>query len=331
MTARGKGSKRLWWMVLASPCAALAVAWMLGRVLRDQWNVSQVLFWIPAPVALLCAVAAIAAMRCARGGRTVRAAAWVCAAAAAWSLGHAAYYDVGWCAGSAAGAPTTSPQMAQAIVVHWNPRAPGDRAVECGTALGSVHADILVLSNPGSMLRGSNASEWVPAGWYARDQQHVAVVSRWPIRELRVLVHPEGVPSEALWAAWAEVEDGTGGSIRMLIVDLPSNPRSARGDVVGAVKRGLAAHARLSAPNLVMGDFNSVEGSVLFDVWPDMRAPPPWRSCGWLGTFPRVCPLWRIDWMLSAPRDAIERYETLDLGRGLHRAQRAVVRCAPTS
>lgn len=317
---------RPWWLLGAAPCLMFAFAWVIGRIARDEWMWSQLLFWLPAVgAALFSALGAAMAWRA--GGRVGRLLAWLGLVCGVLSIGQVLHSNVGWAFGATARTPASAiaSATARATIAHWNPRAPGERALECAAALAETQSDILIISNPGAMLRGGNAAAWVPPGWHVRHTAHIAIASRWPIQELTMIADAEGPPSVAVWVAWARLQLEGGRSIGVLVVDLPSSPQFPRGLVAQRVADALARHPDLPAPDLLVGDFNSVEGSVLFDLWSGLQPASPSVSCGWLGTFPRVCPVWRIDWMRAAPSVEFTRYETLDLGMGLHRAQRGEV------
>jgi hypothetical protein len=128
-----------------------------------------------------------------------------------------------------------------------------------------------------------------------------------------------------MWAAHAELDGGPLGPLSVLVVDFPSNPTLPRGSAMAEATGWFAELPGAAHPDLLVGDFNSIEGSRLFQPWPENAPAEPWRSAGWLGTFPRSAPVFRIDWMRAGPELRWRRYETLDLGTGLHRAQRGVL------
>ena len=111
--------------------------------------------------------------------------------------------------------------------------------------------------------------------------------------------------------------------LRILAVDLPSDPRLPRARVADALAAVLARERDLPAPDLVLGDLNCTPGGVVFAKDFAALAPaPPWRARGWLPSFPRERPFWKIDAMLADPaRLSWVRYRTLDLGTGAHKAQ----------
>lgn len=312
-----------WRLALAVPFAVIAGMWLVGQVVGDRWAWSQVLSWLPALAASVAGAAMVAALW---GGRRrlERATRWIGAGVAVLAAGHFAWWSVGW--GVAAERLPLAGEAAQRawVVAHWNPHSPSDTAAECGQALVTAGADVYVISNPGAMLSPDHAG-WVPSGWHVARRPSVAVVSRWPVRSLDMLLDPSGPVHNAMWLALATVEDAEGRPWQLLVVDLPSNVRMARGTVAVAVAQHLDGVRDRVQPDLVLGDFNCLESSRIMHVWPRHAPPRPWVCVGWLPTYRLDVPLWRIDWMLAAPPARFLRYDTLDLGLRLHRAQRAVV------
>lgn len=322
---RGPGPSRAL-MVLAWTCAApllaFTLAWLLGQLVRDEWRWGQGLFWIPSLAALIAAGAGWLVLRIAAGrGPGARIGRVASAVAALAALGHMLYHEVGWRGWPAATGAPGSP--ASFIVSHWNARWPGRPSLECGRALAPVMGDIAVISNPGSMGRAAVAELWLPRGVRFHDRGVVAVATAWTVESFQVLAQ-ERVPQVGdLWIAWIQVRAPDGRPLRILAADLPSSPLVARGAVARAVTAILARHAELPVPDLVVGDLNCTPRSVVLDALaPKQRAAPPWYACGWLPTFPREEPMWRIDAMLAGPDLAWVRYQTLDLGIGAHKAQR---------
>ena len=303
------------------PASAAACAWLVGQVALDRWWWSQWCFWVPSwPVALLAASAALAARRTLGPGALRRAALAVLVAAAAVASVRSARYEFGW-------VPRRTTPPGAIEVTHWNPQWPGERALECGRALAPELGDVAILTTPGSMLRAPVVDDWLPDGFRSRGFGTFGVVSRLPIVEARMLATATSPGVGLVSIAWVEVLPGQGGPLRILVVDLPSDPRVVRGQVADAFAKLLATVRLPAAPDLVVGDLNSTPGGVVHRaVAPGCSLAPPWRSSGWLGTYER--PWWqlRIDAVLAA--DGVEwvSYRTADLGVGRHRAQRAAIR-----
>ena len=311
------------WAVAAA-ALAIAASWAVGQAVLDRWPWSQWLFWIPAWSVAVAAGLGIAALaRWARGGRGRDAALALLAAAAAWSAVRSLWTDVGWSIGGAAPPGTVS-------VTHWNPQWPGAGALAAGRALAGELGDIAVITSPGSMLRSAVRDEWLPEGVEAQDLGAVGIVVRGRILHSRMLASRTLGTGRFMWAAWFDVEVPSG-RVRVLALDLPSDPMLPRSAVAAELADLFAGVPVPGAPDVVVGDCNATPGSVVFGAIPfeGLRRAPPWRSAGWLGTYPRAFPFLRIDAMLAAPGCEWVGYRTLDMGTGRHRAQRGVLRVPP--
>jgi hypothetical protein len=296
------------------------VAWAAGQVLLDRWHWSQWLFWIPSwSVAVVVALSIVSLRRWVRARRGRAAVLALLGAAAAWSGGRAAWTDFGWSSGGAVPPGAVS-------ITHWNPQWPGSGALKAGRALALELGDVAVISSPGSMLRSAVRDEWLPDGVSAQDLGAVAVLVRGRILEARMLAMRTLGPRQSMWAAWFDVEVSAG-RLRVLALDLPSDPRLARSAVASELADLFASVRLPGTPDVVLGDCNATPGSVVFDAIPveGLHRAPPWRSSGWLGTYPREFPFLRIDAMLAGPGWDWRGYRTLDLSTGRHRAQRGVL------
>jgi len=303
------------------PSLAIACAWLVGQVALDRWWWSQWLFWAPAwPVAIVSAAAALVAWRTIAVGAVRRCSLAVLVLAAAIASARSARYEFGW-------VPRRAPQSGAIDLTHWNPQWPGERALECGRALAPELGDLTIITTPGSMLQPSVIDQWLPDGFRARGFGTFGLVARLPIVDARMLATATVPGVGIVSVAWVEVLPGAGGPLRILVVDLPSDVRVARGRVADALVNLMRSARVPAAPDLVVGDLNSVPGSVVQQAAAPGFAPaPPWRCSGWMGTYER--PWWqlRIDTVLAAGRVEWVSYRTADLGVGKHRAQRAQIR-----
>jgi hypothetical protein len=310
---------------LAAVVVALLVpmlaAWLVGQVLRDRFTWSQFLFWVPAFMVFIAALACLAARRALRPNSRMRRPAVVLAGIALVAAGaRSARWEFGWRPWAPA------PATGEVVVSHWNPQWPGREALACGRALAPHLGDVCVLSNPGSITRTVVAGEWVPAGWHVADTGQFAVVSRHPITECELLAvdHPPGVGM--VWVGWAVVDVDGFGPLRILSVDLPSNPRMARAASAAAVESVIARVLGDRVPDMVVGDVNATPGGMVTGALSRFgHAAPPWASYGWLCTFERPWPLLRIDAMLASNALAWRGYRALDLAIGEHRMQQGIV------
>ena len=314
-------SSRVLGALLAVPCALACAAWVLGEVLRDRWTWEQWMFWVPAWCIALAAIAGgMACARLLRGAPVARRGAWAFAAVGVCAAARFAWTDVGWMPGVPAAQP------GEVVLTHWNPQWPGEAAPAYGAALAPVLGDVAVISNPGSMTNLAVRRGWIPEGWHAASAGMVAVVTRLPILECRLLANQPLEGAGQAWLAWIVVRTPSGRALSILAADMPSSPRIARGLVAQDVRRLIARVGLPGAPDVVVGDLNSTPGSLVIDaIAPGMAAAPPWRSAGWMCSYRRPWPLLRIDAMLAAPAIGWRSYRTIDLGFSDHRAQQGVL------
>lgn len=297
--------------------AAGGAAWLLAQVVADRWEWSQWIFWIPGWAAALAALPALAVLH----ARSSRGPALAAATAAAWAVVAVgglrfATQDIGW------RWPATAPGGAISLT-HWNARWPGQSALDAGRSLARELGDVTVISSPGSMLHETVAAEWLPEEFERWDIGLFGIVSRWPVTRARLLGSAAVGSHGTIWLGWFEVAVPSGDRLAILAVDLPSDPLLARGIVATALSDLLAACPPPAPPDVVLGDLNCTPGSVAVAALPDGPVPaPPWRSAGWLGTYPSEFPAFRIDTMRVGGRWRWGLYATVGTSAGLHRIQR---------
>jgi hypothetical protein len=302
------------------------VAWLAVMVVRDRFTLTQLLFWVPAASILAaCGVAALSAWALPLRPRTRQVVGAVIALAALVSGYRFVRYDFGWALGDfedSAGALT---------VMHWNTRSAnhwshGYDGVDrfCGALARTVPAsDVAIVSGPGDMASAANRAKWLPSSHQMRMVGPFALVSRLPVVSAEVLALEKPPGMDEISVAWVEVDAGKGAPVRILVLDLPSNPRLPRIRVANALESILERVLADRVPDMVVGDTNCTPGSVVLSrATLGLGAAPPWRAYGWLCTFERRMPLLKIDAMVAGNGLAWAAYETMDLGIGEHRAQR---------
>ena len=308
-------------VMVVLPVSLIAFIWVAAQIARDQWVWSQCVFWVPAWVMFV--VFAFGAWVARRSFGTPLPARTLCIALTAvtvWSAARFLRHDVGW---QPMAATATSDDV---VITHWNPQWPGDHALACGRALAGVIGDVAVISGPGSMFRSVVRDEWLPDGIRVVDLGVVAIASRLPVLECRILCHESIARIGTVWLAWMVVQSPSGAPIHILAVDMPSAPWVARGRLANAVRDVLRRVALPAAPDVVLGDCNCTPGSwVIAELANGCSPAPPWRASGWLCTFERPWALLRIDQMLAGERLAWRGYRTFDLGFSEHRAQQGVL------
>jgi endonuclease/exonuclease/phosphatase (EEP) superfamily protein YafD len=245
------------------------------------------------------------------------------ACAAAVATGAATLQWMSW----GRSARTAEPASRSALrIVHLNPRWPGD-ATDLAAAMMAQSADVYAISEAGAVLRAPAVRAAGDAGAVTLHVGRFAIVSRCPVREARA-VYDDG-STAASWIRFGATDALP--EWTMLMVDAPRSLRVSRHEIFTALRAALDAMS-LGAPDVVVGDMNTVPGSrAVSDAWPSLRDASQEAGRGVRGTFPRELPLWAIDRCLVTPKWRILEWRSWDPGRGAHRGQRVEVDVQPIS
>lgn len=298
-------------LVTTFGCVSLAL-WSAGVVLHDLTGWSQWLSWIPAPaVALAMGLAAVAhlALRQARARRVAAAFSIAMVAALTWT--------VHLCVG-VHGQPA---DRARAVrVLQWNTDWPSADDPRSAEALGRHRADLVLNSNPGEIMRPQEVAAWAPDGSRVYTAGPFALVTAWPVLEARQVA--AGGAFHQMWFVSSFVvqpPDWDGRPLRIAMVDLPSRPVLPRSEVARALREG-CQRGGLGEVDLVAGDFNAIDGSVILSgCFPGHRDALAEAGAGWLCTWPRAFPLWKIDHVLLGKGMRALHARVLDPGTSHHR------------
>ena len=303
------------WCSVVPEAASLVwfAAWLVGRLVGDAWWWSQWLFWIPSVTVLAVAVFALV-LRCLAGMSLRHRAAAAQAVAILIALLAVLRSDVG----VGVGIPTPAPDLVR--VLQWNTSWPsGDDALSL-QALALNPADIVLISNRGAITSPDQVRVWAGADARVVGAGPFALVTRWPVREA-IQIAGGGGPGKRWWVARFEVlpPEWHGESLRIAMVDLPSRPTLPR-MAVADVLRQACEDGSLGEVVFVAGDFNATDGSVILQrCFPGFRDVLREAGRGWLATWPRRLPLWRIDHLLIGSRIEAVHGRTIDPGISSHR------------
>lgn len=300
--------------------AALAsvAAWGIGRLVSDRWVWSQWLAWIPSLAALaVVAVALAVGWALGRSVRSVRPA--LLALSTVALLVAMLRDDLGVRAGR--------PNADGVRLLQWNTNWPAGDDARSAQALARESVDLVLISNRGAITSPDIVRQW--AGPQARvvGAGPFALVTTMPVREARQ-VFAGGTPGSRWWIARFEVlpPAWNGRPLRIAMVDLPSRPSLSRA-TVAAWLREACEQGSLGEFDVVAGDFNATDGSVILrSCFPGCRDALSEAGTGWLATWPRRFPLWKIDHVLVAPAIEVEEGRTVDPGVGDHRMTRVTLR-----
>jgi len=309
------------WIPIPAELASVVafVAWVVGRLAGDQWVWTQWLFWIPSVAVLTISLLAAALASWAAGslGRLRAGAQWSVVMVAALAT-----------LGSEVGIPWQSdaPPTGALRILQWNTNWPaGDdpRSVE---ALASVPADIVLISNRGAITSPDQVRLWAGPDARVTGAGPFALVTKVPVVGA-TQVAAGGGPASRWWVARFEVlpPGWSGRPLRIAMVDLPSRPSLPRSAVAQALLRACEAGS-LGEVDVVAGDFNATDGSVILTrCFPDFRDAMREAGHGWLATWPRRFPLWRIDHVLLAPGISAMGGRVIDPGVGGHRMSEVLI------
>jgi endonuclease/exonuclease/phosphatase (EEP) superfamily protein YafD len=295
------------------PPTAWFAAWFVGRLIGDAWWWSQWLFWIPSVTVLALAALALA-VRCVGGSAARTRGAAAQAVAILIALLAVLRSDLG----VGVGAPLNAPDLVR--VLQWNTNWPSSVDPRSMEALSRTNADIVLISNLGAITSPDQVWAWAGADARVVGAGPFALVTRWPVREA-IQIAGGGGPGERWWVARFEVlpPGWDGVPLRIAMVDLPSRPSLSRSAVADVLLRACEEGA-LGEVDVVAGDFNATDGSVILQrCFPRYRDVLQEAGQGWLATWPRRFPLWRIDHLLIGSRIEALHGRTIDPGISSHR------------
>lgn len=289
------------------PCAGaalLCLAWAAGCLLNDRWAWSQWLWWIPAPVAVMAALACLAFARLLARGALRRAVTVV-----GWSALVIAF-----------GASLRSLSVINRAhgpdslhIVCWNARWPGERAQASAQALVPWAGRVMIISNPGRMA--AHAPIWMREGEERAEAGTFLLTGPVKVIEARPVVQGDDG-----FATLFRFEASGTGETSVLAIDLPSNPMRARHAAMERFASQVRTAVDLQTVDLIVGDFNCTRGSAsVHDAFPGFSDAWSTAGQGWGASWPREMPILHIDLVLVTERLHVERCELHDPGVGHHR------------
>jgi len=291
-------------MVPIAAAAFVVLAWSAGCLLNDRWAWSQWMWWVPAPVALVAALAWVACAPFLARGTPRR---WVTI--------------VGWSAlVIAAGATMRSLRLIDRAhgpdslhIACWNARWPGEQAPASAQALVPWAGRVIIVSNPGRMAE--HASIWMRGGEQLAEAGTFLLTGPVKVIEARPVVQGDDG-----FATLFRFEARGTGQTSVLAIDLPSSPTRARYVAMGRFAAQVRAAVDLRTVDLIVGDFNCTRGSAsVHDAFPGFSDAWSLVGQGWGASWPRKTPILHIDLALASERVRVERCELHDPGVGHHR------------
>jgi endonuclease/exonuclease/phosphatase (EEP) superfamily protein YafD len=296
-------------------CIGGLIAWVAGQACRDAWSWSQWLFWIP-PFAVSLGALGSLAVTAAVGGAGWRRRAVPAAVALLWTASAGTVRFVGFGPAHASDARSVS-------LLQWNTDWPSGDEPRSMSFLAANPADIVVISNRGAITSIERVHAWAGADATVAGAGPFALVTRMPVLQARQ-VAVGGKGRQLWWVGEFEVAPPSwnGRTLRIAAVDLPSRPSIAKSQIAEGL-RAACEDGGLGEVDVVVGDFNTVDRSVIIErCFPGFRDALAGAGRGWLATWPRAFPLWKIDHVLLGAGIGAGAARTLDPGASHHRATR---------
>lgn len=291
----------------------VALAWLVGWACGDAWPWSQWLFWVPPFAVALPAGAALVAVRLSRAGAWQRDAALhalIVLAAIGMGLWRACGFG-----------PTMTDDPRAVHLLQWNTDWPSGDDPRSMAFLAANPCDIVLLSNRGAITSPDQVHAWAGEDARVVGAGPFALVTRMPVVGARQ-VAVGGKGRQLWWVAQFEVAPPAwnGRTLRIAMVDLPSRPTIAKARIADGLIEA-CEQGGLGEVDLVAGDFNATDGSVIVThCFPEFRDALAEVGRGWLATWPRRFPLWKIDHVLTGPEIAAVSARVVDPGVSHHRA-----------
>ena len=214
------------------------------------------------------------------------------------------------------------PQETDGTLVHWNAGSLWGIKSTAGVVgdMIALNPDLLVVTNPGSKLWTKSTREYQQSWKYVARNHGALVMSRFPIRECRIVLAAKGV---LVVKIVAQVHEDW---LTIWAVDCPSEPGLVRSDLFKDLRRRLDL-LELDPPDIVLGDFNVPRNSLsLHQAFPQMKNAFDEVGGGWQATWPSGFPLWQLDQVLLGPDIEGVRYQIFPSSHGAHRIQQAIIR-----
>lgn len=296
----------------------VAFAWLVGWASGDAWAWSQWLFWVPPFAVALPAGAALFSTRLARAGASRRHEAIQTTIMLA-AIGMGLWRCVGL-------GPSGSADPRAVSLLQWNTDWPAGDDPRSLAFLSANPSDMVLMSNRGAISSPDLVRAWAGDGARVVGAGPFALITHLPVVAARQ-VAVGGKGRQLWWVAQFEVAPPAwnGRTLRIAMVDLPSRPTIAKARIADGLREACETGG-LGEVDLVAGDFNATDGSVIIErCFPAFRDALAARGRGWLATWPRAFPLWKIDHVMTGPGIVAAAARTLDPGVSHHRATFAIV------
>ncbi len=306
--------------LLCGQCLLISILavglWFAGRIYSDRTYLSQWLLWIPTPMMLPAAILGLAGIL-APGRKAIwkrkRLWGWVLV-----TLSIGIYFST-----IEHRLFRSAPDAGRGFsLAYWN-RVYRHTAEDHSAVRNQIihHlADINILLDAWGLSRDQEFNDLLPPDMTVRTVNRFAIVTRFPIIEIKPLVRSNEFTALMLRLA---VDEESGESVVIYAIDLPSNPFMRR-YLVGSEMQGFLNKAEAPTPDIVVGDFNMTRGSYsMRQIFPEHHHAYDDGGHGYAASYHRIFPLYHLDHILLADHYCATRYDLMDPGFDRHYLQRA--------
>jgi hypothetical protein len=281
---------------------------VIGWEVSDRWWWSQWLSWIPALALVPAGLVVWGGQRLIRIQNMSK---WIAvsliAAGLVISTTHFLLLGGYWFSGP-------PPTQETIRILQWNSGPVPSNVTRYAEFIVQTDADITIVEGARRTTTDPLFQSWVRDKTLAIRGQFL-IASKLPIKHLQTAVWSNDILLIEL-----SVEQRTGQSLDVLIVDLPSDPNRSRRGIIEQVAQVRPRLHRV--PHIAIGDFNLTQNSSQLNrVLPGFFPAWPAAGLGWSGTWPRLFPIFRLDHVLSPRPTPVQLITTIDPGCGRHRAQ----------
>jgi len=280
----------------------LTFIWVLATATSDRWWWSQWILWLTSLILIPAGFCLMTSLLLAR-----RRFWWF--GSGLCLLGVMVFTAERW-------RPWSAEQPSGLRILQWTTGPVFRDAAIAAEALTALNADISIVEGARKIASTEVFQSWAREGRVSvTTKGPLLIASKLPIVRMRTLMWAKDTILVELVVATDDQH------LKMLLVDLPSDPSRSRADIASTVRRTLSESTY--APDLLLGDFNMTASSwQLRHIAPGYQPAWPIAGTGWGGTFPRQWPVYRLDHVLASAK-LIDQMSiaTIDPGVGRHRAQ----------
>jgi len=214
---------------------------------------------------------------------------------------------------------SVAPRPDEVRVLQWNTDYPAGNDPRAASTMSKQSVDIVLISNRGSITSPDVVRQWAGADAQVAGVGPFALITTMPVVEARpIAFSTRGGQYWAVGRFTVMPPNWSGRPLRIAMVDLPSRPRLPRSSVAAALAEAIEV-GQLGPVDMVAGDFNALDDSVIMRrCFPGFRDALAEAGTGWLATWPRRMPLWRIDHVMLGPQVRCLSGWTVDPGTSEH-------------